>query len=209
MVRAMHYDTRRQTRETAATLAKRGFHGGISLTEHGIHPLISHIPPEYESGRHVLRDGGVVGCAETGFRIDWTVESLPVDDVKAYLRTKVASDRYAAEVSGTVWEGQLVRTDREARTALYQRSTWAEGSAWKFADGTLMALSSVQFEALRQAVTDHVQACFDRELALVRQIDEATTVEALDALDLTSPWDGLRRDPDPPQDFGGFLPRPA
>lgn len=60
--------------------------------------------------------------------------------------------------------------------------------------GTFKALTRAELIALRDVVTGHVQACFDREAELAVAIDAAGDVEALAEIKWKDGWPGENGD---------------
>lgn len=87
-------------------------------------------------------------------------------------RQALAERRYKAEISGCVFNGWPVPTDRESQSkisaaySLARDGHWPTGAGWKFADGTYRVMSAEQIITMALAVSAHVQACFAHEAAL-------------------------------------------
>lgn len=65
-------------------------------------------------------------------------------------------------------------------------STWSVG--WKTANNSFVQLSYDDLAAVVQAVNEQVQAAYNNEAQLLSKIEQATTVDELDAIDLTTGW---------------------
>ena len=110
----------------------------------------------------------------------------PLSMAKARKLLELAAARYEAEISGVTVEGTHVRTDRESQALITGAALAAIQDAgysckWKTEKGFIV-LSSTQIIAVASAVRAHVQACFDREYTLAAQVEEAETVQAVEAI---------------------------
>lgn len=108
-------------------------------------------------------------------------EPLPPPDWAAL----IAARRYDAEVAGTVVGGMSIATDDRSKLLINGAALRANRSSdyvlrWKTSDG-FVDLSAAQVLAVADAVSEHVQACFDREDALLGAVtDESITAEMLE-----------------------------
>lgn len=116
-------------------------------------------------------------------------ESLRVSDWPA----AIAARRYEAEVSGIVWRGVFIATDRESRALIDQeiaavgRGLRDDGNGWKCLDPAtgkvyFRPTSNAEMEELGATVYAHVRDCFRREDALLALGDSIT------AADLETDW---------------------
>jgi hypothetical protein len=98
---------------------------------------------------------------------------------------RIEARRYAAEVGGTTVSGMPIVTDDRSKALITGAALRATRSAdytlrWKTADG-FVDLNADQVIAVADAVSDHVQACFDRESALLDAVaDGSITAEMLE-----------------------------
>lgn len=119
-----------------------------------------------------------------------TIEDDPkptFDELKTAKYAEIAAARYAAETGGCTVDGVTIATDRGSQALLTAAVVTARLEPefkvlWKCADGHFVELNSVQFKAIGDAVTAHVEACFACEAELCEQIDAAQTPEELDAI---------------------------
>ncbi|SMF83189.1 protein of unknown function [Azospirillum oryzae] len=124
----------------------------------------------------------------------WNVEPIPLGEVRAARKEALADIRWEHECGGiTMPDGSVIATDDRSKTLLNGKYRTAEKypdrfHRWKGTDGTEIALTSAQVIAIGDAVSDHVQACFDRELDLIAAIDAADTAEAVLAVDIAADW---------------------
>lgn len=103
----------------------------------------------------------------------------------AELQARIAARRYQAETAGTIVNGMALPTDRDSQALVTGAAlaAWMDQNytcQWKTADG-FVALAAQQIIALASAMRAHVQACFDREAALLDALTAGTyTDEQLD-----------------------------
>ena len=98
---------------------------------------------------------------------------------------RIEARRYTAEVGGTTASGMPIVTDDRSKSLIAGAALRATRSAdytlrWKTADG-FVDLNADQVIAVADAVSDHVQACFNRESALLDAVADGTiTAEMLE-----------------------------
>ena len=108
-------------------------------------------------------------------------EPLPPPDWAAL----IAARRYDAEIAGTVVGGMPIATDDRSKLLINGAALRANRSSdyvlrWKTSDG-FVDLSAAQVLAVADAVSEHVQACFDREDALLAAVtDGSITADMLE-----------------------------
>ncbi|WP_162150819.1 DUF4376 domain-containing protein [Methylosinus sp. 3S-1] len=120
-------------------------------------------------------------------------EAPQLADRKARSLAALAERRRRAETSGVVIGGMGFSTDVESQaklTAVVVASVLDNEYAvrWKLSDGSFASLDHAALIAAAQGVRAHVQACFDREAALVQDIAAAADLDALAAIDIASGW---------------------
>ena len=97
----------------------------------------------------------------------------------------IAACRYIAETSGTVVAGMPIATDDRSKTLINGAALRAYRSTdyvlrWKTSEG-FVDLTAAQVLAIADAVSEHVQLCFDREDALLVAVaDGSITTEMLE-----------------------------
>ncbi|TIW97782.1 DUF4376 domain-containing protein [Mesorhizobium sp.] len=134
--------------------------------------------------------------SETTASVKYVVGERSLEDVRASTLAKLADRRWSAETGGIIFGGVPVKTDRESAsklTAAYIKADKDAGYSipnWKVAEGVFVTLTAATIIATGDAVTAHVQACFDREAALTAEILAAETPADLAAIDLESGWPG-------------------
>lgn len=101
------------------------------------------------------------------------------------LRSEIAARRYQAETAGITVNGMDVPTDRDSQAMVTGAALQAVidqnyTCQWKTAGG-FVDMDAPQIIALASAMRAHVQACFDREAALLDALTAGTyTDEQLD-----------------------------
>lgn len=108
------------------------------------------------------------------------VEPAPTAEAQ---RSEVAAERYRRETAGIVVGGMPVDTDDRSKllingAALEAMIDPAYVMNWKTPNG-FMQLEAEQVIAVARAVRAHVQACFDREAALLTAIEEGSYTPAM------------------------------
>jgi len=106
----------------------------------------------------------------------------------------LARRRWQAEEGGTTLGGQPLATDRTTQTKLtaaYIKASANAGytiPAWKSGPGVFSSLNAAAIIAAADAIEAHVQACFANEAALSGEIEAATTIAELSAVDIEASW---------------------
>ncbi|MEB0178780.1 DUF4376 domain-containing protein [Pseudomonas sp. CCC3.2] len=95
-----------------------------------------------------------------------------------------ASERFTHETAGITVNGMAVYTGRTTQNKLTGAAVRAGREAnytvnWKLSDNTFVNLTSTQLIAIANAVGDHVQACYDREAALLAAVADKSYTEAM------------------------------
>lgn len=108
-----------------------------------------------------------------------------VEELLAYLAEK----RWRVETGGCPFGGMVIKTDRESQIKM--TAAWTRANAdpafsipnWKIAPGVFISLDNATILAVGDAVTAHIQACFDMEEALTAEIlaGTITTYAEIDA----------------------------
>jgi len=97
----------------------------------------------------------------------------------------IAARRYTAETAGTVIAGMPIDTDDRSKTLINGAALRAYRNTdyvlrWKTSDG-FVDLPAAQVLAIADAVSEHVQLCFDREDALLGAVaDGSISAELLE-----------------------------
>lgn len=95
----------------------------------------------------------------------------------------IASTRYTHETAGITVNGTAIDTGRDSQALITGAALSAVIDStyvcnWKTADGTV-SLTATQLIAIATAVRAHVQACFDREGALLAAVTAGTYTDAM------------------------------
>lgn len=156
--------------------------------------------PEYNSKIEILH-GPFWEFTDTAAISSYTVLPLPVDAVKNQLKAVLANQRYIKEVKGTTVTVQgtevTVDTARGVRDTLTQKYLLMDDYdtvQWKFPQ-TWLTLSKAEVGNIVRAGADYVQAQFEWEAGLIAEIDNATTLEQLDAIVIIEPTTPLLNGP--------------
>lgn len=122
----------------------------------------------------------------------WAKASLAT--LKALKLAALAERRWLSETGGIMLGGVPVRTDRESSAILTAAYVKASADAnftitnWKVATGVFATLDAASIVAIADAVTAHVQSCFDREADLTAEIVAAADAAALSAISIEVGW---------------------
>lgn len=123
-----------------------------------------------------------------------TCEPVSLEDRQAQMLIALADRRWRAEIGGTMVGPTPIDTSRDSQTkitAAYLEASQDEEftiSNWKVAPGLFAALDAATIIAIGNAVTAHVQACFDNEAEISSLILLAEDDDDLDAIDIESGW---------------------
>lgn len=109
--------------------------------------------------------------------------------------SEIADKRLAVETGGIMFGQIQIPTDRQ--TAAIITSAYIKAAAnsayvvenWKVTDAVFVTLDAPTIIALGDAVSDHVQATFNRNAALSLAVQALETVEAINAFDVDAEWD--------------------
>lgn len=109
------------------------------------------------------------------------------DAVKTKKLADLAYWRYRTEVGGVLFNGAMIKTDRESQAQLNSAYTSLKNGLltevkWKAGDGVFVTLDVNGIGAVAAAVAQHVQASFVAEQQYSDLINACTTVEQLNAL---------------------------
>lgn len=114
----------------------------------------------------------------------------PIESTKAYMKGIVAANRYTKEVAGTTVTIQnttvSIDTDRTTRNMFFQKYVLmgAEDMVmWKFPQGWLN-LTKTDLGEIVTTAANYIQTQFEWESIVVTQIDMATTLAELAAINL-------------------------
>lgn len=164
---------------------------GADLTDLGYYRIEPVTQPTAQPGERVTA-GDPEEYAPGKWRETWIVTAIPLSEVQAQRLNELAALRYQHETAGITLNGTVIETDRESQaliTGAYSYSLlnpsvlidWKAESGWIQIDAATIA-------GIAGAVASHVQACFSNERTLSEAIMSAETVEAVQAIDLTTGW---------------------
>lgn len=113
----------------------------------------------------------------------------PLSSIGMTLQEYAAAKRWEREVSGTVWNGWPVLSDRESQSKIIaeavaiEKGERVDGDPWKFADGEFRPLTNEQMDDLAAAVRLHVRNSYGIEAQVLAAIDagDITTEAQIDA----------------------------
>lgn len=114
----------------------------------------------------------------------------PIESTKAYMKSQVAANRYNKEIAGTTVNVQgivvSIDTDRTTRNMFFQKYVLMGADdivSWKFPEGWL-SLTKTDLGDIVAAAVNYIQIQFDWESIVVTQIDMATSLTELAAINL-------------------------
>lgn len=113
--------------------------------------------------------------------------TLSLDEAKAAKKAEIAAARWEFEISGIMFNGYPVATDDRSKAFIWAAAAKAEKDTeytlrWKMAGGEWTTLSAEQIIAIADAVSEHVERAFCREADISIIIDNAATVEGVNAI---------------------------
>lgn len=122
----------------------------------------------------------------------YEVQPIAIDAVKSMLKEQVAAERYSREITAvdvtindTVYK---FSTNRDTRNVIQNALTASTSSFnWKMNRDTWVTLTNTELQAILDAITVHVQSCFDWEYSTIAAIDACTTSAELDAIVISEP----------------------
>jgi len=125
-------------------------------------------------------------------------ETKSVEEYAADLAAKVKERRTKHARKPVTHDGYKYDADVEAQQKLTGKLTYAQAAGkdtdstwsvgWKTAGNDFVQLSYDDLSAVVQAVNQQVQSAYKNEAELLAQIEQATTIDGLEAIDLTSGW---------------------
>lgn len=135
---------------------------------------------------------------ETGEITQAPVSPRTLEENRDALFAALSDRRWRAETAGIVVGGAPIRTDRESQSVLTSAYVQAFSNPdfavrWKIGQGQFVTLNAATIIAIGDAVTAHVQACFDNEDQLTTAILAAFGQgdhDALESFDIEAGWPG-------------------
>lgn len=109
---------------------------------------------------------------------------------EADIRATIAAERYRHEISGIVWGGYGIATDRESQQKMSDERSAVkdglrtDGKGWKCLDlesglATFRPTSNAEIMEITEAAYRYVSACFDRESELVAAVEDGSYSETM------------------------------
>ena len=121
------------------------------------------------------------------------VKEQPIDFVKSDLKNIVSSNRYDKEIAGTTTTVQTLevfidtsRTNRNTYVNAYNLMADTDTINWKFIEGWLV-LTRDEMKLVVDVGANYVNTQFEWESSKVQEIDNCTTLEELNNVDLGYP----------------------
>jgi len=138
---------------------------------------------------YAITSGGFRAVGPEFTEADLKPDETLVAELPDYLlvptpQSLIAARRFVAEVRGITVNGMSVYTDRTTQNKLTAASVRAQRDSsytvnWKLVDNTFISLTAPQLIAIGDAVGDYVQACYDREAALLVALGNGTYTDAM------------------------------
>jgi hypothetical protein len=148
------------------------------------------LPQPYFNSKIQRLDGPYWNLSNTEAQMYFIPGDLPVDSVKNSIKEIVANNRYVKENSGIKLEIQntlvsidTARGSREIFFDTWLAMTEEETINWKFPE-TWMSVTKSDMFTIVSAGKTHIQTCFNWEQSKVIEIDNATTLQELHAINL-------------------------
>lgn len=122
----------------------------------------------------------------------YEVQPMPVEAVQSMLKEQAAAERYNREITtvdvtiaGTVYK---FSTNRDTRNVIQNALTSSVSSFnWKLDRDMWVTLTNTELQAILDAITTHVQSCFDWEYSIIAAINASSTLTELDAIVIVEP----------------------
>lgn len=115
--------------------------------------------------------------------VDGEIVKQPFPEVAPNHANVVAAERFKREAAGVVVDGLHIETTRESQALIASTGLSAVlDPEYRCNFKTLtgfVSIGSAQIIAIAKAVRAHVQACFDRELTLLRAVEAGTYTQAM------------------------------
>jgi len=166
---------------------------GADLTDIGYFTIEPVAAPIHNPGERVTA-GDPEEYAPGQWRETWIVTAIPLAELRQTKLAELAALRYQHETAGITLSGMTIETDRQSQALITGAWSFAQLNPavlidWKGTNGWVQ-IDAATISAIANAVATYVQACFSNERVLSTAIAAATTIEALNAIDLTAGWPG-------------------
>lgn len=165
----------------------------VAVIENGVVINIIRADPDHQIGDFFLVSSEV---ANIGDRYSDGVFAAPIGSLSEVAASKLdtlAARRWQAETSGITLAGMLIKTDEDTQRKITGAYVQADKNPafsvrWKLDAGVFVTLDAATIVMIGDAVTAHIQTCFDREADLTADILAAEDAAALDAIDIEAGW---------------------
>jgi hypothetical protein len=185
-------DPRRHSTEVIPNLAKIR-----DYVRHGYYPIRTEKGDTTESEKRVGWKY-VLDEARGVMRKVAQYETKSVEEYAADFAAKVKEKRTEHARKPVSYDGNKFGAGPESQQKLTGKLTYAQAAGkdtdstwsvgWKTADNSFVQLSYDDLAAVVEAVNAQVQAAYNNEAQLLSEIEAATTIDDLDAIDLTTGW---------------------
>ena len=140
------------------------------------------LPSGYEDRRWLYIDGEFSKPVEL-----FTDEQK--EEKRAVLRERVAAKKDEQRDSGTTINGVFIHTDTQARSLLLGEKIAGTGDINFYSrDGVLINMTRAEFDAFYVEFHGYLKAVEENAAALIAQIDAATTMAEIVAVDVEAGW---------------------
>lgn len=119
----------------------------------------------------------------------WNGEAweVPFEILKERKKAEITAARYETETAGIIVNGVHIATDdrsqsKIANAALQTLFLPTYTLNWKIDSDSSIELDATQLVAIATAVRQHVQDCFDKEIALLAEVNACKTEKALNKI---------------------------
>lgn len=150
-----------------------------NLIDYEIIPYEGSLPSGFLAGRFAFNGNAwsILDQAE----YDEFYSSL-LDRKKTEKRSQLREYSQKKQDAGFDFNGMLIETDTDARSMLLAGKVNNKTRKFVTKNGTRLQMTGAEFSALVDAVDDFIQNAMDTEFDKSAEIDAATTLEALDAV---------------------------
>lgn len=170
--------------------------GNTSIGLNGSHPELFPITgsaPAYDSATQRL-SGPTYSFTGTEVQRVYTVDDIPLADLKAVLIDRINTQRDTLETQGFDYSGKRFQSDersaaRIANAALTAQTVGATFTVdWAAEDNTTLTLDAAGMLGMQAALTQRAATLHYYGRTLKAQVDASTTASELAAIDVTAGW---------------------
>lgn len=122
----------------------------------------------------------------------YEVWPMRVEAVKSMMKEQAGAERYNREITTVdvtiAGEVHKFSTSRDTRNVI-QNALQASATSfnWKMDRDVWVTLTNTELQAILDAISAHVQSCFDWEFNIIAEINAASTLTELDAIVIVEP----------------------